>query len=152
MTEIFHIVPASARALWIVLGLVGLLLLTILSLIVRTARGAETSSFELSPAGLRIRGDLYGRFIAASQLRGAAAHRLVQTDTGLIPAVRSLGTAMPGYQSGWFRLRNGEKALLYLTDRSRAVYVPTRSGYSLLLSVTEPDRFLERLREVAPGN
>jgi Bacterial PH domain len=64
---------------------------------------------------------------------------------------RRVGTAMPGYLSGWFRLRDGEKALLYLTDRTRAVYVPTRSGYSVLLSVTEPERFLARLREIAPG-
>jgi hypothetical protein len=52
---------------------------------------------------------------------------------------------MPGYQSGWFRLKNGEKALLYLTDRSRAVYVPTTAGYSVLLSPDDPDGFLKAL-------
>ena len=152
MTETFHIVPATARGLWIVLGLVMLLLMLVLFTIVKSARGAQASTFELSPGGLRVRGDLYGRFIPSSALRGDAARRFDErTDSGLLPVVRRFGTAMPGYQSGWFRLRNGEKALLYLTDRSRAVYVPTRSGYSLLLSVTEPDRFLARLREIAPG-
>src|SRR4051794_15967401 len=150
MTDTFYIVPAAARGLWIVLGFVLLLLCFVVVMITRTARGAQTSTFELSPAGLRLRGDLYGRMIPASSLRGSEARRLTETDTGLIPTVRRFGTAMPGYQSGWFRLRDGEKALLYLTDRTRAVYVPTRSGYSLLLSVTDPDRFLARLRDIAP--
>jgi hypothetical protein len=150
MTETFYIVPAAARGLWIVLGFVLLLLCFVVVMIARTARGAQNSTFELSPAGLRLRGDLYGRMIPASSLRGGEARRLTETDTGLIPTLRRFGTAMPGYQSGWFRLRDGEKALLYLTDRTRAVYVPTRSGYSLLLSVTDPDRFLARLRDIAP--
>jgi hypothetical protein len=39
-----------------------------------------------------------------------------------------MGTAVPGYRSGWFRLRNGREALVYLTDRSQAVHVPTTPG------------------------
>jgi len=43
------------------------------------------------------------------------------------------------------RLGTGEKALLYLTDRSRAVYIPTLAGYSVLLSPDDPDAFLGAL-------
>lgn len=57
-----------------------------------------------------------------------------------------MGTGLPGYQSGWFRLANGERALLYLTDRSKAVHVPTTLGYSLLLSPDDPDAFLSALK------
>jgi hypothetical protein len=56
-----------------------------------------------------------------------------------------MGTGLPGYQAGWFRLRNGEKALVYLTDRRRAVYVPTTAGYDVLLSPEDPDGFLRAL-------
>jgi hypothetical protein len=69
----------------------------------------------------------------------------------LRPGRRTMGTGLPGYQSGWFRLANGEKALLYLTDRRRAVYVPTSAGYSLLLSPDDPDAFLEALRSGSGG-
>ena len=34
----------------------------------------------------------------------------------LRPGLRTMGTGLPGYRAGWFRLRNGEKALLYLTE------------------------------------
>ena len=62
-----------------------------------------------------------------------------------------MGTAVPGYRSGWFRLANGEKALLYVTARERVVHVPTTEGFCLLLSVSEPERFLEHLKRVAPA-
>ncbi len=67
----------------------------------------------------------------------------------LVPRLRMAGTAAGGYQAGWFRLRNGEKALLYLTDRRHAVYVPTTEGYSVLLSPQQPEPFVERLRSMA---
>jgi hypothetical protein len=59
-----------------------------------------------------------------------------------------MGTGLPGYKAGWFRLRNGERALLYLTDRARAVYGPTSAGYGLLLSPAEPDAFHAALRSM----
>jgi hypothetical protein len=70
------------------------------------------------------------------------------TEPDLAPKWRTMGTGLPGYQAGWFRLKNGEKALLYLSDRSRAVYVPTTAGYSLLLSPADPDRFLSAVRAI----
>ena len=53
---------------------------------------------------------------------------------------------MPGYRSGWFKLEGGERALLYLTDVQRAVYVPTTEGYGVLLSPSDPDAFVAALR------
>jgi hypothetical protein len=53
---------------------------------------------------------------------------------------------LPGYSAGWFRLRNGEKALAFVTDRQRVLYFPTWKGYSILLSVAEPDAMLAALR------
>jgi hypothetical protein len=151
--ESFPIVPGVTRGMWIFLAAV-LLVLAIAGLIlVTTVRGAKVSRFELSDAGLRLRGDLYGRMIPADSLRGGAARLIDLSSTPeLQPRWRRLGTALPGYRSGWFRLRNGEKALVYLTDTHRAVYVPTRGGYSVMLSPQQPERFLERLRAIAPTN
>ena len=67
------------------------------------------------------------------------------------PRWRTFGTGLPGYRAGWFRLRNREKALLYVTDGSRVVYIPTRDNYSVLLSVAEPERFLQALSGISRG-
>jgi Bacterial PH domain len=156
MSEVFHIVPATGRTplvLVLLLILPVLILGATISLVGLSIRGSRSATFEVSPAGLQLRGDLYGRKLPAAKLRGGAARVVdLDRDRPLRPRSRTMGTAIPGYRSGWFRLSNGEKALLYVTDPRQVVYVPTRAGYSLLLSVDRPSEFVERLREVAPGS
>jgi uncharacterized protein (DUF58 family) len=147
MTQTFSITPASNSALW-VLGLLTLLLLGLVALFSYLAYSARHVSFEVSPEGLRIRGDVYGRFVPAASLVAEQAREVNLTlDSAHRPALRTNGTGLPGYQAGWFRLVDGEKALLFLTDRTRVVYVPTRGGYSLLLSPTEPQAFIATLQQ-----
>lgn len=146
----FLIAPVEGRAIWLMLLAPGLVLVIVLGLLSATVVGARSARFEVSSAGLRLRGDLYGRLIPAEQLKGASAVRVdLSSSPELAPARRTLGTGLPGYRSGWFRLRNGERALLYLTDTSRAVYVPTTAGYNVLLSPAQPDEFVAALRRIA---
>jgi hypothetical protein len=62
---------------------------------------------------------------------------------------RTNGAGLPGYSAGWFTLRDGEKSLAFVTDRHRVLYLPTREGYALMVSLLEPDRFLVALRRVS---
>jgi hypothetical protein len=150
--ESFQIAPAETRLLWLVPALVGLVLVVVVAIVGRSLAGATTSRFVLSPAGLQLHGDWYGRTIPPGRIRVGESRRVDFTaEPDLSPTRRSLGTGLPGYQAGWFRLRNGERALLYLTDRTRAVYVPTDDGYSLLLSPSEPEAFLKALRALGSG-
>lgn len=146
MIETFPIVPGQVRMLWVI----GPLLLVILIpgvLLVLTLRGSKDARFEVSAAGLRLRGDMYGRMIPAAALRVDDARAVdLNVDRSLAPSVRTGGTALPGYRAGWFRLRSGERALLYLTDQSHVAYVPTREGYSVLVSVADPPAFVAALR------
>ena len=78
-------------------------------------------------------------------MRGAARRVDFAQAPELLPGRKTMGTSFSGYQAGWFRLRNGDRALLYLTDRQKAVYVPTTEGYGVLLSPSEPEKFLSVL-------
>ena len=99
----------------------------------------------------RLVGDFWGREIPIERINASAARSVDLTKKSeYSPKRRTLGTGIPGYASGWFRLRNGEKALLYLTQYHDVVYVPTYDGYSLLLSVEEADRFVETLQQSNP--
>jgi hypothetical protein len=141
----FVIEPAGLRPLWLLLP-IGLILAGVAFLIVMTVNGARAASFDVSPEGLRLRGDVYARFIPRHELRPREAVRVDwSAQPGLRPGMRTLGTGLPGYQAGWFRLENGEKALLYLTDRERAVYIPTTRGHGILLSPADPDGFVRAL-------
>ena len=150
--QTFPIAPASFRALWLLLPVVVIPLLIAAVVVTKSLRGMRGARFDVSDQGLRLSGDFYGRTIPVSDLRGGAARRVdLETDSEFRPRWRTLGTGMPGYSAGWFRLRNGEKALLYLTDRTKAVYIPTRLDYSVLVSPDDPEAFLSAIRSVAPG-
>jgi hypothetical protein len=142
----FAIAPAGLKPFWILIP-IGMVLAVVFGVLAISVMAASGARFQVTTDGLRIRGDLYGRFIPAAQLRVEAARRVDLTgSTELEPKRRTMGGAFPGYQSGWFRLANGEKALLYLSDRRKAVYVPTTEGYSVLISPDEPDAFLAALK------
>jgi Bacterial PH domain len=150
--EIFTIAPTTGRAMWFMFLIPGVVLTVVVGLLSATVIGARTARFEVSPEGLRLRGDLYGRLIPADQIRGLAArHVNFAVNPELTPQRRTMGTGLPGYRAGWFRLRSGEKALVYLTDTSRAVYVPTTAGYSVLISPSEPEKLLAALAAVTNG-
>ena len=148
MTEVFQMVPAASKAMWWIFGIavIPLLFFFFFGYILHSSRHA---TFEVSETGLRIRGDLYGRAVPASSIIASGITKIdLRNDREHQPKWRSNGIAVPGYLSGWFRLRNGEKALLFVTDRQQVVYIPTRNRYSLLVSVQEPDRFVSALQRL----
>lgn len=149
MTDTFPIAPVHLRLLWWIVPIVLLLLGTVVVVSISLA-GAYTARFEVSPAGLRVLGGLHGRLLPFSALQLDSARVLdLHATPSLAPARRTWGVAIPGYRSGWFRLRDGERALLYVTDPSRIAYIPTRRGYALLLSVADPAALLSALRRTA---
>ena len=148
--KVFVMAPASSSAMgwmWGVMAGVALLTLGTLALLGWSFYAARHASFDLTSEGLKIRADIYGRSVPASSLVKEGARRLdFSASSEFLPRWRTNGIGLPGYQAGWFKLRNSEKALLFLSDRSKAVYVPTREGYALILSPDDPDRFLAELK------
>ena len=103
--------------------------------------------FTTSSEGLRISGDSYGRVISRLDLDIAKARNL---NLNLEPSYRltrrTSGIALPEYQSGWFETAEAGKALVFVTDWSRAVVVPTILGYSLIIAPEDPAMFLFDLK------
>ena len=147
MKYVFPIVPANSAPIWIA-SVVSILLLGVMALLIFNAYASRSVRFELDPSGLKISGDLYARFIpaAALQLDQISALNL-RRDEQYRPKWRTNGVGMPGYSAGWFKLRNGEKALVFVTDPGRVVRLPTTDGYSVLISVAVPDKFIRVCRE-----
>lgn len=67
--------------------------------------------------------------------------------TDLKPMLQVMGTSLPGYEAGHFRLRNRNKAFVLLTDRTRVLMLPEKSGRKLLLSLQQPQALLDALRK-----
>jgi hypothetical protein len=151
MTETFPIIPGQVRMLWLAVPVL-LLVLGSLGALLYSLSSAGSARFEVSSEGLRLRGDFYGRLIPASALRLDSARAIdLKTERNLQPVFRTIGTALVGYRAGWFRLRDGERALMYVTDPTRVAYIPTTQGFAVLLSVTDPAALLASLRRAAPS-
>ena len=148
---VFPIARASSSTFWFTAVLIGALLLLPLILLL-VPLGTGRIELEVSQTGLRIKGSIYGRTIADPD--SSFARKVTGNDMpGLSPVARTNGVGLPNYQGGWFRLKNGDKALLFMTDWTRAVIVPTSEGYTLLASPEDPDGLLSALaaRKATPG-
>lgn len=145
--EVFSISPASSKPLWFI-AIITLLLTCVLAALIYGGYSSQHSRVELKSNKLRLVGDLWGRTIPIESIDISRA-RILNLDRQSEYSLkwRTFGTSMPGYASGWFKLRNGEKALVYLTRRDRIVYLPTSLDYVLLLSVEQPESFIETLQQ-----
>jgi hypothetical protein len=78
------------------------------------------------------------------------AARVVDLDreSDLRPSLRLFGTSLPGFNVGWFWLRDRRRAFLMVTDRHKVLVLPRRDGKPLLLSALRPEALLEALRGV----
>lgn len=146
MEETFPMIPAGNGMAWLAGG-VGIVLALVLALLIWLAVAAKHVDFAVKPGWLAIRGGPYGRTIAIADLDLEGAHVLdLKSEPGLRPRWKTNGAALPGLAMGWFRLKDKSKALLFVTDRKRVLFVPTRLGWSLQLSTAEPERLLASLR------
>ncbi len=147
-TDVFQIVPAIDRWHWFWLILVFTVVLVVLAVgaAIYSVWAAKKTWVELGPVSMRIHSGFYSRTVALSDLLLEQARVLdLNEERQFRPSIRTNGIGMPGLQAGWFRLKNKEKALVFVSDRSRVAYLPTRKGYSLMFSLESPVVFLERL-------
>jgi hypothetical protein len=139
--------PATSALSWLLFLLSVLVPLALAALIGYIAYSTRAVRFEVSDGGLRIRGDMFGRLIPRSSLRVEDAQILdLKKQTEHRPILRTFGVGLPGYGSGWFRLKDRGKGLLFLTDHTHAVYVPTTDGYALLISPADPEGLIAALK------
>jgi len=103
---------------------------------------------EVTSNELKIRGSIYGRTLARADLVLDAARGVdLSREPSLLPVRRSNGIGLANYQVGWFRLKDGERALCFLTRKDSVLYLPTRQKFALLLSLSAPEQLLEALRK-----
>lgn len=73
----------------------------------------------------------------------------LRQENSLQPTIKLVGSRLPGFRSGWFRLRDGRRAYVLTTSDSRVLYLPRKDGSALLLGVERPDALLQALRDEA---
>ena len=120
------------------------------SVIVLVILNYRKPAFAVTRDGLRISNSFFTRIIPAAELRGSDAIMIDFAQFPMFsPKWRLAGYHFPRRQSGWYVLKNGERALLFLTRHDQIIYIPTNKGYSILLSPDNPAQFLALVRQRA---
>lgn len=145
METMVYPVTAPSQAAWFTLLGIALLLGVLALGFAWLGWSMNRVAVAVTPDAIELRAPFYGRVIpratiATDELRVVD----LNTDKDLQPGLRTNGVGLPGFLLGWFRLGNGDSALLAVTDRSRVVCVPHVDGV-LLASVAEPVAMLETL-------
>ena len=146
MEKTFGIFPAS-NAPFIFLVAIGIFFILLIGFFAFIGYSARNVIFNVSDEGLRIQGGIYGRFIPRNDIFIDDARVIdMNASQEYKPRFRTNGIALPGYSEGWFKLKNGEKALLFVTNRSNVVYIPTGKDYSVMLSAEDSEGLYESIK------
>ena len=80
--------------------------------------------------------------IPIANLRAHGLHLVnFSTHPELRPIIKLWGMGLPGFAGGWFKLRNGNKAVCLLLDRHGISYLRSDTdNLTLLLSLAEPEK------------
>jgi hypothetical protein len=151
MDKVFAVTPASSSGitwLWVIGAFVVFILIGVITLLALTGYQFRHASVTLTGQGLRVGPGLYSRTIPKEDISIEGVRVIdLNAEKNYQPKWRTNGASLPGYNAGWFKLQNGEKALLFLTDRSSVVYVPTTDNYSLMVSVQDATEMVEAIRQ-----
>ncbi|WP_052074808.1 PH domain-containing protein [Shewanella mangrovi] len=109
---------------------------------------ANHATLLVAQTDLQIDMPLYGRHIALSDLDLTGA-KVVDMQSQQAPALswRTNGVGLPGYHLGWFQLKQDGKALVAVSDTQHVLFIPTKLGFSLLLSSPQASVLLQQLRD-----
>jgi hypothetical protein len=105
-------------------------------------------SYTLTPNALTIHDFFYPVKVDAASV-DLEHIRIVDfgVDTDWQPTGKTNGFANSHYQSGWFRVANGQKVRMYRAGGKRLVLLPPRGdGAVVLLEVEEPEKFVGDVR------
>ena len=141
-SQVFDVPDAHGNGLLMLL----LLVPAVLSAVLAAVLWPRPLRLEVRSNEIAISGSVYGRTLPRQALELQRARVVdLSSEPSLTPVRRRNGIGLADYQVGWFRLRDGQKALCFLTRRNSVLYLPTKQGFALLLSTSEPEQVLAAL-------
>jgi len=106
----------------------------------------RSTTLTLTDKELIIKSSLYGRKIKLENIRSNEI-RAVNLDESPEYAIsyRSNGMSLPNFKMGWMRLKNREKALVFISDKSSVAVIPTKD-FLVLFSMDNIDEFINKMK------
>ena len=131
--------------------MIGIMLIIIIPLIILAfgiINSMKNTTINLSENELIIKSMFYGRKIPLENIIINGIKKInLEENTEYNISIRANGISIPSFKSGWMRLKNGEKALTFITDKNNVVLIPTKD-YLLLFSMNNIDEFINKIKEI----
>ncbi|WP_211466397.1 PH domain-containing protein [Collimonas silvisoli] len=102
-------------------------------------------SLEINSHEIIVKAAFYTTRISRSDIRSDARVVDLGNQSAINIASRVNGIGLPGYQAGWFSLKNGRGVFCSVTDKT-ALYIPTTKNFDLILSLPNSNKVLDRLK------
>jgi|GEM_PF-1126233 len=105
----------------------------------------KNSTLSLTDREVIIKSALYGRKIpieniAVDEIKTINLYENPEFDI----SIRTNGTRLPNVSLGWMRLKNSQKALVFITDKTNVVMIPTKD-FIVLFSMNNAGEFKEKI-------
>ena len=124
-----NFLPISIITLFIVVLMVGILIST------------RATSIAIRDGDVIIKSFIYGRRIPIDNIIVNEIQTInLKQNREFDTSVRTNGIGLPFFSSGWFRLRNGERALVFLTNKENVLLMPT-NDFIVLFSMKRTEEF-----------
>jgi len=130
------------------LGLLPLfiVILVIIGLMLGIIFSIKNTNISIKDNEVVIRSFLYGRKIPLDNILKdeVQAINLKQNNEYNI-SIRTNGISLPNLNFGWMRLNNGNRALVFLTNRENVLLMPTKD-FVVLFSMKKTEEFISKLK------
>jgi len=142
---VFFETIAQPKGFWFLVPV--FILLGISVLLVGIIFSMKNTSISIKDNEIIIKSFLYGRKIPIDEVLFDEIKTVnLNESKEYNVAVRTNGIYLPNFLSGWTRLKNGKKALAYLTNREKVLFMPTQN-FIVLFSMEKTDEFVSKLNE-----
>lgn len=141
----FYISTLSNKSLFLSVGGVVLLVPALLIIgFIYFWIGLSSSKISFVDETVKIDTVFYGNEISINDINIEGIKLYTDTDYQL--SYRTNGVSLLGVNWGWFKMNNNRKALVFITDISNAVFIPTKRNYDIIVSIEATEKFINNLK------
>jgi hypothetical protein len=146
MNTVFPIIQ-PAREAYIILAIISILLVAITIFFIGATISVNNTKCIFEDNRIKINSFQYGTSVNYAEIAISNVKLInIKSEPEYDLKIRSNGIGLPGLKTGWFKLNNGERALAFITNPEKVIYIPTSRNYSVLLSIEDGNGFIEELK------
>ena len=126
-----------------------IIMVAILGLMVGIVSTIKNTGISITDREIEIKSFLYGRKIPIEDVLIYEIQNINLKQNPEYRISRRLnGIGLPNFYSGWMRLKNGEKALVFLTNKDNVLLLPTKD-FIVLFSMEKIDELITAIKDIS---